>query len=120
MDYTNIDIIRRSPKEVRFFGDSRTDLRAFPREARSRAGAELRRVQVGKQPLDWKPMKSVGPGVAEIRVHTLVEHRIIYVAKFPEAVYVLHAFEKRTQKTPDRDINLARRRLAQVLRERQP
>ncbi len=63
-------------------------------------------------------MSSVGPGVAEIRIRTELEHRMFYVAKLPEAVYVLHAFEKKTQKTPIREIDLARTRLAAVLAQR--
>lgn len=59
-------------------------------------------------------MSSVGAGVNEIRIHTGQEHRIIYVAKFQEAVYVLHAFEKKSQKTRDADLTLARERLRQL------
>jgi phage-related protein len=65
-------------------------------------------------PTDWKPMPSVGQGVNEIRIHTRVEHRVIYVAKFEEAVYVLHAFEKRSRQTRDTDLTLARERLKQA------
>jgi phage-related protein len=75
-------------------------------------------VQQGLVPDDWKPMPSVGAGVAEIRVHTTLEHRIVYVAKFEEAIYVLHAFAKRTRQTRSADIELARTRLAAVLRMR--
>lgn len=69
-------------------------------------------------PSDWKPMTTVGPGVIEIRIHTGVEHRIFYVAKFEEAVYVLHAFEKRTRQTPQLEIELARKRLRDLNRRR--
>jgi len=82
-----------SGKPLHWLGSSRTDIRAFPRDARRIAGVELRRVQQGLDPLDWKPMTSVGPGVREIRVHTGLEHRVVYVAKFAEAIYVLHVFE---------------------------
>jgi phage-related protein len=95
-------------------GASFEDLRDFPPEARRVAGYELRRIQRGSMPTDWKPMPSVGPGVNEIRIHTHVEHRVMYVAKFEEAVYVLHAFEKRSQQTRDTDLTLARERLKQV------
>lgn len=91
------------------------DLREFPKDARRRAGFELHQVQQGHLPSDWKPIASVGPGVLEVRIHTGTEHRIFYIAKFEEAVYVLHAFQKKTQKTARRDIELARRRLAHVL-----
>ena len=65
-------------------------------------------------PTDWKPIPSVGQGVNEIRIHTDVEHRVMYVAKFEEAVYVLHAFEKRSRQTRDTNLTLARERLKQV------
>jgi phage-related protein len=74
--------------------------------------------QQGLQPTDWKPMASVGSGVEEIRVHTGQEHRVFYVARFEEGVYVLHAFEKRSRKTPDREIEVARTRLRDVLAAR--
>jgi phage-related protein len=102
-------------KPLHWVGRSLADLRAFPEEARQRAGYQLRRVQQGLLPDDWKPMPSVGAGVAEIRVHTDVEHRVLYVAKFEGAIYVLHAFEKRTRQTRSADIELARTRFAAVL-----
>jgi phage-related protein len=82
------------------------------------AGFELRRVQQGLQPTDWKPRASVGAGVDEIRVRTGQEHRLFYIARFEEGVYVLHAFEKRSRKTPARDIEVARERLREVLATR--
>ena len=82
------------------------------------AGFELRRVQQGLQPTDWKPMASVGTGVEEIRVHTGQEHRVFYVARFAEGVYVLHAFEKRSRKTRAREIEVARARLREALAAR--
>jgi phage-related protein len=91
----------------------------WPKEARDGVGQALFEVQMNRLPPDWKPMRTVGAGVCEIRVHTRIEHRLIYVARFEEAVYVLHAFEKRTQKTPRRDVEIARRRLAEVVRKRQ-
>ena len=90
-------------------------MRAFPRDARRLAGVQLRRIQHGLEPFDWKPMAAVGPGVREIRVHTALEHRVLYVAKFADAVYVLHVFEKRTRKTPRRDVGLARQRFQELL-----
>jgi phage-related protein len=78
---------------LRWVGSSLVDLRAFPEVARREAGYQLRRVQEGLLPDDWKPMPSVGAGVEEIRLHSGVEHRVLYVAKFEEAIYVLHAFE---------------------------
>jgi phage-related protein len=105
-------------KPLNFVGSSLAELRGFPGDARRRAGFELHQVQQGLSPSDSKPLKLVGLGVLEIRIHTGTEHRVFYIAKFEEAVYVLHAFEKKTQKTPKRDIELGRARLAQVLAER--
>ena len=95
-------------KALQWVASSRSDVRAFPRDARRLAGVQLRRIQRGLEPFDWKPIPAVGPGVREIRFHTALEHRVLYVAKFAEAVYVLHAFEKRTRKTPKHDVDLAR------------
>lgn len=82
------------------------------------AGYQLRRVQSGLVPSDWKPIKSVGPGVHEIRIHTEREYRVFCVTRLGEAIYVLHAFEKRTRQTRQSDIDLARRRLAEIMRPR--
>ena len=101
-----------------WLGASLDDLRAFPTDARREAGHQLGRVQQGLLPTDWKPMTQVGTGVIEIRIHTRVEHRVFYIAKFEEAVYVIHAFEKRTRQTPQRDITLAQSRLAELIRRR--
>ena len=81
--------------------------------AKKRAGYELYRIQQGLEPTDWKPMPSVGASVREIRIHTDREHRVIYVAKFEEGIYVLHAFEKKSRKTKRGEIDLARQRLRQ-------
>jgi phage-related protein len=94
----------------RFVGSSLDDLKNFPAEARREAGFELDAVQRGLMPSDFKPMLAVGAGAYEIRVRVLGEWRIIYVAKFERAVYVLHAFQKKTQKTRKEDIELAARR----------
>ena len=105
-------------KPLAWLGSSLDDVRAFPSEARRATGYQLGRVQQGLMPDDWKPMTTVGAGVYEIRIHTELEHRVFYVAKFEEAVYVIHAFEKRTRKTRGSDIGLARKRLADFLRQR--
>lgn len=97
-------------KTLRFVGSSLDDLKNFPAEARREAGFELDAVQRGLMPADFKPMLAVGAGAYEIRVRVLGEWRIIYVAKFERAVYVLHAFQKKTQKTRKEDIELAARR----------
>jgi phage-related protein len=103
-----------SEKSLVWLGSSREDVRTFSEDGRREAGYQLRRVQTGLMPDDFKPLTAVGPGVYEIRLHTGAEYRVLYVAKFAEAVYVLHAFEKRTRRTPETDIALARRRLAAV------
>ena len=105
-------------KPIIWIGSALDDLRAFPEDARRVAVFELRRVQQGLQPTDWKPMAALGAGVEEIRVHTGQEHRVFYVARFEEGLYVLHAFEKRSRKTPDREIEVARTRLSDVLATR--
>ena len=105
-------------KPIAWLGSSLDDVRAFPTDAQRAAGYQLGRVQQGLAPTDWKPMTTVGAGVLEIRVHTRVEHRVFYVAKFEEAVYVVHAFEKRTRKTPASDIALARGRYAELAQRR--
>ena len=97
-------------KPILFVGSSRDDLRAFPAEVRKALGDELLRVQNGLMPVDFKPMKDVGKGAYEIRVRLDGAWRVIYVAKFADAVYVLHAFEKKTQKTNQSDLELAKRR----------
>ena len=107
-----------SEKPLAWLGSSLDDVRTFPADARRAAGYQLGRVQQGLMPDDWKPMTTVGPGVYEIRIHTALEHRVCYVAKYEEAVYVIHAFEKRTPQTRDADIALARKRLADFLRLR--
>ena len=99
-------------KSVVFLGDSLDVVRAFPEQARRQTGFELRRVQHGLDPSDWKPMRSVGAGVREIRVRDPNgAFRILYVASLPDAVYVLHAFQKKTQKTAKRELDLAALRL---------
>ncbi len=98
-------------KPVRFVGSSRSKLSSFPDSARLRAGHELFMVQVGREPDDWKPLSSVGAGVCEIRVRDQAgQYRVTYVASFATAIYVLHAFQKKSRKTSGFDLKLARRR----------
>lgn len=101
-------------KPLKFVGSSLDDLRDFPEEARRTAGFELHSIQHDLEPRDWKPVISVGPGVKEIRIHVLGEWRVMYVANLKDAIYVLHAFQKKTQKTSQRDIELARKRYKQI------
>jgi phage-related protein len=107
-----------SRKPVTWLGDSRQAVKDFPPIARQRTGRQLARVQEGLKPDSWKPMPSIGLGVNEIRVREGGAFRLIYVAKFPEAVYVLHAFEKKAQRTPKPDIKLARSRFRALVNER--
>lgn len=102
-------------KRIDFLGDSLSRLRAFPEDARSEAGFQLRRLQKGEDPADWKPMKTVGPGVREIRIRDESgAYRVIYLASLPDRIAVLHAFQKKTQATPERDIDLATKRLREL------
>lgn len=106
-------------KPIRFVGDALTELRAFPQAARQDAGYQLHSVQCGDQPADFKPMPSIGPGVEELRVRDASGvYRVIYTARMADAVYVLHAFQKKTQRTARADLELARQRFAQAKRER--
>lgn len=101
-------------RALSWVGTALSDVRQLPEDARRSAGYELRRVQQGLMPTDWKPMSTVGAGVIEIRLRGRLEHRVLYVAKFEEAVYVLHAFPKNTRRTRKADLELARRRLRTV------
>ncbi|MDI6026854.1 type II toxin-antitoxin system RelE/ParE family toxin [Corticibacterium sp. UT-5YL-CI-8] len=96
-------------------GDSLVQLRRFPASAQKEAGVQLHKVQLGLEPSDWKPMASIGTGVREIRIRDEIgAFRMIYVANVGDAVYVLHAFQKKTQKTAKRDIDLAVLRRKQI------
>jgi phage-related protein len=101
-----------------WLGSSLESVRAFPADARRIAGYQLRRVQCGLMPSDWKALPSVGAGAYEIRLHTAVEHRVFYVAKFKEAIAMLHAFEKKTRQTRAADIDLGKRRYAELAAQR--
>ena len=107
------------PKPLRFCGSALGDLRAFPETARKEAGHQLDQVQQGREPDDWKPIKTVGPGVREIRIYDQAgAFRVIYIAQFEEAVYVLHCFPKKTRKTAKTDLDTAARRLRALKQER--
>ena len=96
---------------MRFVGSSLDDLKHFPAGARREAGFEFSNVQAGLQPSDWKPMNTVGAGAVEIRIKDAAGIcRVIYVARFEEAIYVLHAFQKKTRKTRKADIEMAKAR----------
>jgi Phage-related protein len=105
-------------KPVEFWTGALDDLRAFPAAARREAGYQLDQVQQGRDPDDWKPMSTIGQGVREIRIRDADgAFRVIYVAKFEAAIYVLHCFQKKTQKTSREDIALATRRYKDLLKE---
>ncbi len=106
-------------KPVEWLGSSLDDLRDCPEDARREAGFQLDRVQHGLMPRDWKPMPTVGAGAMEIRIRKGREHRVLYVSKFAEAVYVLHVFEKKSQKTAARDLAIGEARYRELVQLRQ-
>ncbi len=106
-----------APRALFFVGRSRKDLESFPPSARTVALRQIRRIQEGDEPTDWKPMKTIGSGVNEIRIHDAAgAFRVVYIAKLKDAVYVLHCFEKKSQKTSRADIDLAGRRYKDLVR----
>lgn len=111
-------MIGRTDKPLVWIGSSRDDLRQFPAETRRKAGFELRAIQRGDEPTDFKPMPIVGPGTYELRLQTDNAYRVFYIAKFQEAAYVLHAFQKKTQKTTKHDIALGQKRYEEAQRSR--
>jgi len=104
-------------KPLRFVDSSQKDLREMPADVRHALGVELMTVQFGSEPSDFKPIKEVGTGAYEIRYRDSANgaFRVVYVAKFTDAVYVLHAFQKKTQKTPKPDIDLAANRYRKLI-----
>jgi phage-related protein len=105
-------------KRLGFRGGALGDLRAFPSLARREAGYQLDKVQNGEPPSDWKPIATVGRGVKEIRIRDDAgAFRIIYVAQFAEMIYVLHCFQKKTQKTARSDLDLAAKRYRELVKE---
>ncbi|EEC9766662.1 TPA: type II toxin-antitoxin system RelE/ParE family toxin [Escherichia coli] len=106
-------------KKLAFLDTSLDDLRAFPESSRQEIGYQLDRIQQGLNPYDWKPFSTIGLGVREIRTRDADGiYRVMYVAKFEEAVYVLHCFQKKTQTTSQSDIDLAKRRYKELVQER--
>lgn len=106
-------------KPLRFLGDALKRLRDFPEEARQDAGYQLDKVQRDETPDDFKPMPGIGPGVEEIRLWDEAgTYRVIYTARLAEAVYVLHAFQKKSQTTAPREIALAKQRFLDLMRDR--
>ena len=101
-------------KKINWMGSSYKDLISFPKDAKQLAGFNLDRVQRGLEPKDWKPMASIGTSVKEIRIHTATEYRIIYLANRGDAIYVLHSFVKKTEKTSKKDLELASKRFKEI------
>lgn len=106
-------------KKIDWRGSSLDDLKDFPEDARAIAGQELRKVQYGQEPADWKPINDWGSGVIEIRLDEAAgTFRVVYVAKFEEAIYVLHSFQKKSQKTSKNDVKIITTRYKDVVNER--
>lgn len=105
-------------KRIQWLGTSLNTVRDFPENVRKLVGQELRFVQTGSMPTDFKPMTTVGAGAYEIRVRAGNQYRVIYVAKFAESVYVLHSFIKTTPKTSKQDLEMAKTQYATLLKER--
>ncbi|MGO8933721.1 MAG: type II toxin-antitoxin system RelE/ParE family toxin [Terracidiphilus sp.] len=104
-------------KEIEFLGDSLKTIVNFPRNARQAAGRQLAKVQNGNPPDDFKPMPEIGKGVEEIRVRDQSGiYRVIYTARLADAIYVLHAFQKKTMQTSKQDIEIARKRFKKLMR----
>jgi len=107
-------------KPIYWVGTSYKDLLCFPVQAKQDAGYQLHRIQNGLNPEDWKPFQSIGVGVKEIRISDAGNaYRVIYVAKFAKKIYVLHSFQKKTQKTRPKDIEIAKTRYSAIVKEEQ-
>jgi phage-related protein len=105
-------------KPLVWLESARRDIRAFPADARRRSGFQLRKVQQGLDPDDWKPMTIVGPGVREIRFQTELAHRVFYIAMFEEARVRAACVREEARKTPAHDVRLARDRYRALLKKR--
>jgi phage-related protein len=105
-------------KPIQWLGDSRDRLRRFPEAARREIGYQLSLIQAGHSASDWKPIPLIGAGVIEIRVHADGEYRVFYVAKFENAIFVLHVFGKKTRKPSSLDVELGKKRYRELLERR--
>jgi len=102
-------------KQVVFMGDALVQIRSFPPGARQDAGFQIDKVQRDELPDEWKPMKTIGKSVREIRIKEASgQYRVIYLTRLKDSVYVLHAFQKKTRQTKKSDIDLARKRLREI------
>lgn len=110
---------REAAKPIYWCGSSLDDLRAFPESVRARAGKELRKMQFGLDPTDVKRVSTWGAGVIEIRLDEDANTwRVACVAKFEEAVYVLHSFSKKERKTRLSDAWVIRQRYHEIVNQR--
>ena len=110
--------IHTQPRPIAFCSTALKDLRAFPDSARRDAGHQLDMLQHGEEPNDWKSMPRIGPGAREIRIRDRTgAFRVIYVASLPDAIHVLHCFQKKTMKTSQRDIDMAATRYRELMKE---
>lgn len=108
-------------KPLAFRGSALRDLKSFPSTAQRKAGVQLRMVQLGLAPSDWKPMTVIGSGVIEIRINDAGNaYRVIYLAKFANAIYVLHCFQKKSERTSKLDIDIGSQRFKELLKELRP
>ncbi|MGA3019767.1 MAG: type II toxin-antitoxin system RelE/ParE family toxin [Bryobacteraceae bacterium] len=105
-------------KPIQWLGDSRDRVRRFPQAARREIGYQLSLIQAGCSASDWKPIPLVGAGVIEIRVHAEGEYRVFYVARFEDAVYVLHVFGKKSRKASSLDVELGKKRYRELMERR--
>ncbi len=109
------DIKMRKP--IEFLGGSLEGLKMFPLDAKREAGHQLDRVQLGLEPDDWKPMNAIGTGIREIRIRDANGiYRVMYVTKFADTVYVLHCFQKKTEKSSKPDLALVTKRYKEIAR----
>jgi phage-related protein len=110
--------LKNGVKPIQWLGDSRDRLRRFPQAARREIGYQLSLIQAGRSASDWKPIPLVGAGVIEIRVHAEGEYRVFYVAKFEDAVYVLHVFGKKSRKASSLDVELGKKSYRELMERR--
>ena len=105
-------------KKIFWLGTTHQAVKKYPINVRREIGYNLDKVQRGLDPCDWKPMVGIGHGVKEIRVHEENEYRLLYIAKFEEVIYVLHSFIKKTRVTSKKDIDIVKKRYAEVIKIR--
>ena len=106
-------------KQIYWIGSSRDESSNFPKAVKQKAGFQLRALQRGQKPADFRPMQTVGKGVEEIRIRTGEAYRVFYVSRFEEAIYELHAFQKKTQKTARQGIELGQKRYQEMMQFRE-